>query len=93
MSQFFESMIVTHQARAVHTAIVTKQQIRAEWDEDGNGSLTIESNDGKIYSGTYGYKDPPQQHRCEFRRYQAANGDVVLFGKWQRFDDDPAEGC
>jgi hypothetical protein len=75
-------------------AVIRQDHISIEFSEDsdrGHLEAAFDSSDG-VYRGTYGYRRPNPDYRAELRLYRAANGDVVLFGKWQRFDNEPEEG-
>jgi hypothetical protein len=65
-------------------AELTKKEIKLEWVEDGEaGYLTATSDDGVLYRGNFGYPRPEPFYTAEFRLYRAANGDVLLFGRWR----------
>jgi hypothetical protein len=69
--------------RVTH-ADLTVHELSIEWlDSQGRGHLKATSIDGICYKGTYGYPKPDPWRETEFRLFQEAGGDVVLFGPWR----------
>lgn len=77
----------------VTDALIEKNHISIDWIEEGErGHLEATSEDGEVYTGTYGYPQPDPYYHVELRLYSAASGDRLLFGRW-RWADESARGC
>lgn len=73
----------------VTRAIITDARISLDWIEDGDrGGLTVTSSDGLLYKGTVTYPGwPDHVYHTSLGKYTAANGVIILFGRWQRSGD------
>lgn len=66
----------------VRDAVITSKRISIDWDENGiQGHLVAHSQDGKIFSGTYGYPSVDESQTLELMLFKA-QGEVLLFGTW-----------
>ena len=71
----------------VTRAIVTEGRIALDWVQGSEvGGFVATSGDGVVYSGTYGVPVLNPDSHVEFRLYRAANGELVLFGRYWRTD-------
>lgn len=67
----------------VSDAVVTPKKISVDWEEKGGRAhLEATSTDHVNFEGHYGYPHPEENRLVRFKKYRAANGEVVLLGTW-----------
>lgn len=71
----------------VRQAIVTKERIAMDWDEDGELFLaTLHSEDGYFYEGTFGSPRPEPSTRMSGYLYKSVSGEYLFWAEWNRSD-------
>ena len=71
----------------ITSAIIKKDHASIDWNDGRDrGHLEARSDDGELYTGTYGYPRLDPLCHTILRLYRAKNGDQLLFGSWQQED-------
>lgn len=78
----------------VTDAVITNSKISFDWDEDEGFHATMQSSDGGItYHGTFGSPTPEAGCVIEGTRFQAKNGEILLWLRWYREDTGNEGSC
>jgi len=63
----------------VRQAIITKERIAMDWDEDGEPTLAVlHSEDGYYYEGTFGCPRPEPSARISGYLYKSVSGEYLF---------------
>jgi hypothetical protein len=68
----------------IKDVVLTGTKLSVDFREKGeDGHLQAASTDGVNYEGNYGYPKPIQEYEFECKRFDAADGEILLYGEYR----------